>query len=78
MIDPKVNAPAARRPAWAIEIAEKAQHRLHRRYRRLALARRKGKNKVNVALARELTGFLWALLHRGLVENAQARRSQAA
>jgi len=79
---PKVTPPlAARRqgqPTWAIEIAEKAQHRLHRRYRHLALARRKGKNKVTVALARELTGFLWAVLHRGLVENAKTPQSRAA
>lgn len=72
---------AARRqgqPAWAIEIAEKAQHRLHRRYRHLALARRKNRNKVNVALARELVGFLWAVLHRGLVEKEHAPQSRAA
>ena len=79
---PKVTPELAKRregqPAWAIEIAEKAQHRLHRRYRHLALFRRKGKNKVTVALARELTGFLWAVLHRGLVEKAQAPQSRAA
>ena len=79
---PKVTPELAKRrqgqPAWAIEIAEKAQHRLHRRYRHLALARRKGKNKVTVAVARELTGFLWAVLYRGLVENSQAPQSRAA
>ena len=72
---------AARRegqPAWAIEIAEKAQLRLHRRYRHLALVRRKNRNKVNVAIARELVGFLWALLHQGLVEKAQTPQSRAA
>lgn len=38
----------------------KAQHRLHRRYRQL-LARGKPRHKVVTAVARELTGFLWAV-----------------
>ena len=41
--------------AWA------AQHRLHRRYRVLA-GRRKPKHHVVTAVARELTGFVWAAL----------------
>ncbi|HUR32681.1 MAG TPA: IS110 family transposase, partial [Vicinamibacterales bacterium] len=41
--------------AWA------AQHRLHQRYRRLA-GRGKPKQHVVTAVARELTGFLWAAL----------------
>jgi transposase len=41
-----------------IEIAWKAQHRLHNRYRRLA-ARGKASPKVVTAVARELLGFLW-------------------
>ena len=42
------------------EIAWKAQHRLHQRYRSLAAA---GKNlpKVVTALGRELLGFIWAI-----------------
>jgi len=42
------------------EIAWKAQHRLHKRYRSLAAA---GKNqpKVVTALGRELLGFIWAI-----------------
>lgn len=42
------------------EIAWKAQHRLHNRYRTL-LAKGKTKQKVVTALARELLGFIWAI-----------------
>lgn len=42
------------------EIAWKAQHRLHNRYRKL-LAKGKTKQKVMTALARELLGFIWAI-----------------
>jgi transposase len=48
-------------PAAAIGIAEKAQHRLHRRFERL-VARSKPANKAVVAVARELAGFVWAAL----------------
>jgi len=41
-------------------MAWKAQHRLHRRYRRLA-ARGKAHQKVVTAVARELLGFIWAI-----------------
>jgi transposase len=44
-----------------VQIAWKAQSRLHRRYRRLA-ARGKPKQVIVTAIARELTGFLWAVL----------------
>jgi transposase len=43
-----------------IEIATKAQHRLHRRYAALA-ARGKPSQKVATAVARELLGFVWAI-----------------
>ncbi len=55
---------AARRkgqPAHVVAIADKAQHRLCRRFRRLA-AKDKPSGKVVVAVARELTGFIWAAL----------------
>jgi transposase len=42
------------------EMAWKAQHRLHSRYRKL-LGRGKIKQKVMTALARELLGFIWAI-----------------
>jgi transposase len=41
-------------------IAEKAQVRLHDRYERL-MNRRKEANKINVAISRELAGFIWAI-----------------
>ena len=47
--------------ASVIQHAWSAQHRLHRRYRRLA-ARGKPKQLIVTAVARELTGFLWAAL----------------
>lgn len=48
-------------PAAAIRHAWKAQHRLHHRYRRLT-GRGKSGSAVVTAMARELTGFLWAAL----------------
>jgi transposase len=59
------------------EIAWKAQHRLHDRYRRLA-AKGKVKQQVITAVARELLGFIWAI---GVHVEKQApggRRSRAA
>jgi transposase len=48
-------------PARVIGIADKAQQRLCRRFRKLA-AEHKPPPKIAVAVARELTGFLWAAL----------------
>jgi transposase len=48
-------------PSTVIAHAWRAQRRLHRRYRRLA-ARGKSKQLIVTAIARELTGFLWAAL----------------
>lgn len=48
-------------PARVVAIADRAQHRLCRRYRRLT-ERGKPPNKVVVAIVRELVGFLWAAL----------------
>jgi len=42
------------------EIAWKAQHRLHERYRQL-LARGKNKGVLVTAVGRELLGFIWAI-----------------
>ena len=47
-------------PPEITSIAWKAQHRLHKRYRRL-LGRGKSKQIVVTALARELAGFVWAI-----------------
>jgi transposase len=48
-------------PARVIGIADKAQQRLCRRFRKLA-AEHKPAPKIAVAIARELAGFLWAAL----------------
>jgi transposase len=48
-------------PALVIDQAWHAQHRLHRRFRRLA-ARGKPRQQIVTAVARELSGFLWAAL----------------
>ena len=50
-------------PAAILALADRAQQRLHRRYHRLLLVRRKPHQKVIVAIARELVGFLWAALY---------------
>jgi transposase len=47
-------------PAEVLEIATKARHRLHSRYRRLA-AKGKPKQQVITAVGRELLGFIWAI-----------------
>lgn len=59
-------------PASIIAIADKAQLRLHRRYRRL-LFRGKPYGTMIVAVARELVGFVWAALQ----EIAAIRRQAA-
>ena len=56
---------AAREALWVQarllpEAAWEAQRRLHHRYRQLALARKKAPVIVT-ALARELSGFVWAI-----------------
>ena len=48
-------------PPHVIAIADRAQQRLHRRYRRL-LERGKPHNKAVAAVGRELVGFVWAAL----------------
>lgn len=47
-------------PAWAIAHAWKAQHRLYKKFWRIAI--RKERCKAAVAIARELVGFIWALM----------------
>jgi transposase len=62
---PGVGVALARRrtgqPGGVIAIADKAQPRLCRRFRKLA-AEHKPAPKIAVAIARELVGFLWAAL----------------
>ncbi len=65
---PGVSALRKRRegqPAEIIAIADKAQRRLHRRYRRMTEANKPAPKAV-VAGARELVGFLWAVRRRGI------------
>lgn len=63
---PALSAPLRRRregqPARVLAIADRAQERLCARYRRMTM---RGINhpKTIVAMARELTGYLWAVLH---------------
>lgn len=49
-------------PAWVIAIADKAQRRLNRRYKHLVYGRAKPPQVAIVAVARELAGFIWAVL----------------
>jgi transposase len=62
---PRVGVALARRrngqPSRVVALADKAQQRLCRRFRKLA-AEHKPAPKIAVAIARELAGFLWAAL----------------
>jgi transposase len=65
VLPPKISKELSRRqenqPADVRALSWKAQNRLHLRFTRL-LARRLPRNKAKVAVARELCGFIWALL----------------
>jgi transposase len=72
---PAVRGPLKKRregqPEWVLAIADEAQLRLHRRFWRL-LANGKARNKVVTAVARELAGFIWAILQEpGSVDSAK-------
>ena len=56
------------------EIAWKAQHRLHKRYSRLAAAG-KDQRKIITAVGRELLGFIWAI---GIKAEASSQQKMAA
>jgi len=60
-------------PVWAIEIADRALHRLHKRYWALILGG-KPTSKATTAVARELVGFVW----EALVEIPHRSRRSAA
>ena len=57
-------------PQWAINIADHAGQRLTKRYRYLT---NKGKQpcKANIAIARELVGFIWSMLKEYEIRNKQ-------
>ena len=61
-------------PAEITEIAWKAQHRLHKRYRTMISAG-KEQRKVMTAIARELLGFIWAI---GIKAEAAGKQRLAA
>jgi transposase len=65
LLPPKVSKELSRRqegqPESVKALSWKAQTRLHHRFARL-LCRRLQRNKAKVAIARELCGFIWALL----------------
>lgn len=50
-------------PPAVLAIADKAQQRLYKRFHHLKEGYRKHANIVAVAVARELAGFVWAVLH---------------
>ena len=56
-------------PPQIVALADRAQHRLCRRYRRM-MAQGKHHNTIVAAIARELSGYLWAVLR--MVEPAKA------
>jgi transposase len=64
-LPPKISKELSRRqegqPESVRALSWKAQNRLHLRFMRL-LARRLQRNKAKIAIARELCGFIWALL----------------
>ena len=59
-MDASMRIARKRCPEVVCDIAWKAQLRLTTRFRRL-VARGKAKPKVATAIARELTGFIWAI-----------------
>jgi transposase len=61
-------------PEQTKEIAWKAQHRLHKRYMKLAAAG-KDQRKIITAVGRELLGFIWAI---GTKAETAARQRMAA
>ena len=52
-------------PAWVIQIADRAKRRLHKRYWWLVNHGKSNKLAVT-AVARELVGFIWAVLYTGV------------
>ena len=55
-------------PQWAINIADKAGHRLRKRYRYL-LDNGKSPCVATVAIARELAGFIWSVFNEYQIRN---------
>lgn len=72
----KLRERQAGQPERVLTIADEAQRRLTGRYRRL-VARGKNTNKVIIAIARELVGFLWAALRDDREPARHGARSSA-
>jgi transposase len=68
----KLRARREGQPAAIIALADRAQKRLNRRFLHLTLHRGKCSQEAVVALARELSGFLWA----ALVQYPQLRQQE--
>ena len=66
---------AERLPAAVQLIAEKARHRLSRRYRHL-VARGKLSQVAIAAVARESVGFIWAIAHAAAPDAAAAKKPE--
>ena len=75
-VGPKLRARREGQPERVLTIADEAQRRLTGRYRRL-IARGKTPNKVVIAIARELVGFLWAALRDDRADAATTRDDRA-
>jgi transposase len=75
-VGPKLRARRAGQPERVLTIADEAQRRLTGRYRRL-IARGKTPNKVVIAIARELVGFLWAAMRDDREHARHGARSSA-
>jgi transposase len=77
-VGPGLRARRQGQPEAVLTIADEANRRLTSRYRRL-IARGKNPNKVVIAIARELVGFLWAALcrERDVQRSAQVVRVKA-
>jgi transposase len=69
-ISKKLKTRRKAQPVWALAIAERCQLRLTARHRRL-IDGGKPSAKANVAVARELTGFIWAALTEARRKTAQ-------
>jgi hypothetical protein len=72
----KVRARRAGQPERVLTIADEARRRLTTRYRRL-VARGKAKNKVVIAIARELVGFFWAAMRADIEPARHGARTSA-
>ncbi len=57
-------------PQWAIDIADRARHRLRKRYWHL-INHGKTSCKATVAVARELVGFIWAVFREYEIRSGQ-------